>query len=266
MFARLVLAAAVTGLLVAPWVAADDPPKKPAPAKDRVADLLQKLHHQTVSFDANPSDVPVFELLQALGKKHDITFVVREKAFRDDGVENVREAKANLTATRLDGFTLHQFLTVTLADLNATYLVRTNCVEVVPLNVAAKEAKVPADEDGEYRLKHPLVSAVYRERPLNEAVAELADLYELNVVVAPQAGDNRSGFVSARLLNVPADEALELLAVQADLRLVRKGNAYLITSPGHADGLFSEALDKERAKAELQRLKITPLPPPGADK
>src|SRR5437763_558178 len=88
----------------------------------------------------------------------------------------------------------------------------------------------PGAEKGTVQLAEPLVSVVYKEKPLNEALADLAEEFDLNVVVAPQAGDSRMAFVTARLLNVPADKALELIAVQADLRVVRKGTAFLVTS------------------------------------
>ena len=106
------------------------------------------------------------------------------------------------------------------------------------------------------------MSAVFKEKPLNEAVAKIAEMYDLTVVVSPQAGDAKTGFVTARLLNVPADKALELLALQCDLRVVRRGNAFLITSKDQANELFNEKLDKERQKIEMQKLREAPAKPP----
>ena len=120
------------------------------------------------------------------------------------------------------------------------------------------------NEDGRQSLKEPLVSAVFKEKPLNEAVAAIAERYDLTAIVSPQAGDGRAGFITARLLNVPADRALELLAVQADLRVVRKGAAYLITSREHADGMYQESMEKERAKIELEKFRQMPPPRPEA--
>ena len=54
------------------------------------------------------------------------------------------------------------------------------------------------------------------------------------------------------------------LALQADLRVVRKGAAYLITSREHADGLFQEEMEKERAKIELDKFRKMPPPRPEA--
>ncbi|MBY0458451.1 MAG: hypothetical protein K2V38_14020, partial [Gemmataceae bacterium] len=112
----------------------------------------------------------------------------------------------------------------------------------------------------------PLVSAVAKEKPFNEAVARIAEQYDLTVVVAPQAGDAKTGFVTARLLNVPADQAIELLALQCDLRVVRKGKAYFVTGRDHANDLFNEAQDIERRKIELKKFRDAPPVPPMPEK
>ncbi|MDB5311756.1 MAG: hypothetical protein JWO38_5958 [Gemmataceae bacterium] len=270
MVPRVAVVVVLAGLVVASgWVWGQPPPAPPAdavrPKADQTAEILSVLRSR-VAYDGPLNETTLAELLATLGKKHKLTFVVRDRAFRDAGVDSVREAKPDMTATRLDGMSLHRFLDLVLDSQGATYLVRRDHVEIVPIAYAIKEAKVTgADDDGATRLPHPLVSAIYREKPLNEAVADLAAEYDLTVIVSPQAGDNKTGFVTARLLNVPADEALELLAVQADLRVVRKGAAFLITGKDHANELFGERLDHERQKIEVDRLRFappTPQPPP----
>src|SRR5262249_11837855 len=107
----------------------------------------------------------------------------------------------------------------------------------------------------------PLISFIVKEKPLNETVEQIAKLYDLTVVVSPQAGDARTGFVSARLLNMPAEKALELLALQADLRVVRRGAAFFITSKDHANEIFTEEVEKELKKIELMKLRETLVKP-----
>ena len=60
-----------------------------------------------------------------------------------------------------------------------------------------------------------------------------------------------------------ADDALDLIATQADLRVVRQGKTFLITSPEHASVLFEERMEKERRQIELERLRQTPFGPLG---
>jgi len=107
-----------------------------------------------------------------------------------------------------------------------------------------------------------LVSLVVKEKPFNEVIDKLAEMYDLSVVICPQSGDGRTGFVTARLKNVTPAVAIELLAVQCDLRVIRKGNAFLITSRDHANELHNEKFERERQKIELLKFREAPLPKP----
>jgi hypothetical protein len=242
----------------------DDP--KPAKKLDPAEAVLAGLAREVNLGDQNVNDIPLFELLQGATKKSGLTFTINEDAFKQLGNPNIRETRPNLAVTQLRGISLRQFLNITLDSLGATYLLRNGTIEVVPLQFAAKVTKSATSEgeDGRVRLTEPLVSAVLKEKPLNEVVAQIAEMYDLTVVVSPQAGDARTGFVTARLLNVPADKALELLALQCDLRVVRRGAAFLITSRDHANELFDENLERQRKKIELQKLREAPTKPPPA--
>jgi hypothetical protein len=243
-------------------------PKTPAKTVDLPERIIDALAHEfPEKQDFNLNDVPLFELLQDLSKKFAVPFVINEESFKAVGRPNLREEKPTVSLTTLRDLSVHQFLTTTLDSLGATYLVKGNGIEIVPVQHAAKLAKIPVDqgEDGRARLTQPLVSAIFKEKPLNEAVAAVAEKYDLTVVVSPQAGDARTGFVSARMLNMPADKALELLALQADLRVVRRGAAFLITSKEHATELFNEKLDRERQKIELEKFRVAPPPKPASE-
>lgn len=253
-------------LIAAPAPAEDRKPVEVKPAKktdptERILDALA----QTVALPDNTKvgEWQLSELLQALGKRHEVNFVLNELSFKTDRGDSfaIGEQKTSAAA----GTSLHQFLGAALESLNATYLVRNGAIEIVPVAHAAMIAKAKAKVDpieGRPRLEEPLVSAIIKEKPLNEAVAKIAEMYDLSVVVGPQAADAKTGFVTARLLNVPADKALELLTLQCDLRIVRRGAAYYITSKDHATELFNEKLDKERQKIEVQKLKEAPALPP----
>jgi len=264
---RFLMALAVGLALAAPVPAQDE--AQPAKAKagpDALAVLLEKLHSQEVQFKegTNINDIPLFELIHDLSKRYDVTFVINEESFKAEQMPNIKEMKPNLSATQLRGLTLHQFLTTVFDSVGATYLVKGKVIEIVPPTHAARVTKTTVEQLDDVRkaLAQPLVSFVAKEKPLNEALALLADRYDLSVVLAPQAGDARTGFVTARLLNVPAETALELLAVQCDLRVVRKGTAFLVTSKDHADGMFNEQMDRERAKIELEKFRAMPVGPP----
>jgi hypothetical protein len=261
------MALAVGLALAAPVPAQDEAqPAKAKAGQDALAALLDKLHSQEVQLreGTNINEIPLFELLQDLSKRYDVPFVINEESFKAENEPNIKEKKPTLSATQLRGLTLHQFLTTTLDSMGATYMVKGKTIEIVHPVHAARLTKTAVDQIDDVRkmLAQPLVSFVAKEKPLNEAIAQLADRYDLSVVVSPQAGDARTGFVTARLLNVPAETALELLATQCDLRVVRKGTAFLITSKDHADGMFNEQMDRERAKIELEKFRAMPVGPP----
>jgi hypothetical protein len=266
---RLLVLVCALALTATPALAGDPKPAKRADPTEALLDVLE----QEFQFKdgANINEIPLFELLQDLAKRHGITFVINEESFQTHGLPDAKEMKPKVAATGLRGLKLRQFLALSLDSMGAAYLIKNSTIEIVPIAHAQKVTKsAPKLElDGNIpqmgeapRLVEPLVSAVIKEKPLNETVAKLAEMYDLTVVVCPQSGDARTGFVSARLLNVPADKSLELLALQADLRVVRRGTAYLITSKDHANELFNEKLDKERQKVELQKLKEAPAKPP----
>lgn len=263
---RLVLLVTACALAFAAPGFAGEEVKAPAKKTDPVERVLATLADAEVNLgNINPNETPLIELLTFLSKSHGVNFVVLEEQFKAEGRPNVKEEKPKSGATAAGGQNMHQFLSTTLESMGATYLLRNGTIEIVPVRYAAKACKAALDGVGEEsespRLREPLVSAVIKEKPLNEAVAKLAEVYDLNVVVAPQAGDAKTGFVTARLLNVPADKAVELLAIQCDLRVVRKGNAFLITSRDQSNELFGEKLERERQKIELEKLRDAP--PPG---
>ncbi|MBA4188602.1 MAG: hypothetical protein C0467_11430 [Planctomycetaceae bacterium] len=246
MSSRFLFALAVGLTFVAPAYADPDVPKKPDPT----ADLLAKLG-KPVDLDKN-DDIQLDNLAGLLQQKFGIVAVVNVKAFTTFGEGDANGLHLKIPSRK--GLPLGVVVRQILDKIDATFLVRRAHIEIVPVGFASQETK-------NKRLEEPLVSVIFKEKAFNEAVAELAEEYDLTVVVAPQSGDARMGFVTARLLNVPADKALELLALQCDLRVVRKGNAYLISSRDHVNEMFGERLEKERQKIEVEKLRQAPTAP-----
>ena len=79
-----------------------------------------------------------------------------------------------------------------------------------------------------------MVSTVVKNRPFERAVGELADTYGFTVVIAAQVADTAKAIVSARLMNVPFPTAIEVLAQNAGLKVVRRDNTFIISSVEHA--------------------------------
>src|SRR5581483_4109469 len=198
--ARFLLTLAATLALVAGPAAAQptEPVKAKAAPDDALVDLLDKLHKQEVNLQGtNLNDTPLEELLTKLSRQHNVTFVVTKVL--ELAQPDIRTKRPSLAATELRGLTLHQFLTTVLGSMQATYLVKGKMIEIVTPTYAAKVtgAGLAAHWEAHPELAQPLVSAVIREEPFNEAAAQIGDWYNLSLVIAPQAGDGRMRFVSA---------------------------------------------------------------------
>jgi len=255
MFLRLVMALAA-GLACADFVPAADPPQL---QQDNTSELLHVLFNKQVEVEGNINDMSLMDLLTVLSKKHGITFAINNESFKAEGGMEISEKKPSVASTKVNGMTLHQLLVRVLDSLGGTYIIKGSVVEVVPLAHAAKMAKAETDMDvnGNLSLKEPLVCAIIKQKPLADAIDLLASRYDLSVTITPQARDGSGSAVSARLMNLPADKAIEMLAVQCDLRVVRKGNAFLITSREHAKTLLAEQVETDRQKIELEKLRAS---------
>jgi hypothetical protein len=84
----------------------------------------------------------------------------------------------------------------------------------------------------------PLVYAVFKERPFQDALTTLGHAAGVNVILDGRAaGDFK---VTAELNAVPFDAALRVLANMHDLKVVRVANIYYVTSPKNACQLQKE--------------------------
>jgi tetratricopeptide (TPR) repeat protein len=88
---------------------------------------------------ANITEIPLFELLQDLSKRHQVTFIIMEEYFVAEMIMNIKDAKAKLTATQLRGLKLGNFLDIVLASMNATYIVRPDYIEITTFNRRLEE-------------------------------------------------------------------------------------------------------------------------------
>jgi hypothetical protein len=258
MSARFPIALTIALALSAdPAIAQNQPGRKP----DATAELLTRLR--------KPMDQPRLDNISLdkfavrIGEMVGVPVLINESAFK--GIDpHGNPGGLMIKVTEVKGMTTSNTLNHALSHLESTFLVYKDHIEIVPIAFAAKETKniAPTEDDGPVRLAQPLVSMIFKEKPLNDAVAELAEEYNLTVIVFPQSGDARTGFVSARFLNTPADKALELLALQCDLRIVKKANTFMITSRDHSNDLFNERNEREKAKIELDKFRTSPFFPP----
>jgi hypothetical protein len=246
--------ALATGLLTATTPALAQPAKASARI-DPLSSLLAKLREPVDLHNAD-GEIKLRDLVSFTAERLGVPVLLGPNVSVDDGTQIVMRTHSGKLA-------IGKSLNALLAQRELTFLTRKDHLEIVTLNHAATETRNPNHENGATNgLTQPLISMVIKETPLNEAVAEIAEECDATVIVTPQAGDAKAAFVSARLLNVPLGKALELLALQCDLRVLKRGNAYVLTSADHANAIFGQKLERERQLAEVEKLKPSPFAPP----
>jgi hypothetical protein len=218
---------------------------KPAPTPS----LSQKLN-QRVKFDGiEDARTTLGDALDKLAKLGDVAFDVDESAFKAENVVEV--LKTEIATTPIPAMknvrfstVLHKVLSrIPTATAGATFLVRGDSIEITTVafqNVAVwGGTNVP---------RLPLVNLVLEKTPLEDAVKELAELSDFNIVVDNRVADKMKVPVSAKFLNTPLDTALRFLTDMADLRTVHLDNVLYVTTKENA-AVLEERLEKEKGPA-----------------
>jgi hypothetical protein len=125
----------------------------------------------------------------------------------------------------------------------ATFLVRRDGIEITTNQFVAAEIY----GSGYQGPQTPLVYAAFDRQPLDEALKELADQTEANVLIDNRAGEKSKTAVSGKFANVPLDTVVRLLTDMADLRPVHLDNVLYVTTKENASALEAR-LDKERTR------------------
>src|SRR5581483_4009467 len=81
----------------------------------------------------------------------------------------------------------------------------------------------------------PTVNVAFRDRPLEQALADLAGQAGVSVVLDPRVPERDKLLVTAQLLNTPIDTAVRVAAELAGQKAVALGsNVFYVTTPDHA--------------------------------
>lgn len=216
---------------------------------DPIADTVAKLR-QPLKLNQELDGMQLKDLIAFVEKDHKLKFIVDENAFKSAGEASILDKKLTIKQS-VGGLRVGKALSIMLSSIAAAYIVHKDHIGIVP--VPERESVVR-------------VTGVYKERPLNEVLAEIADDCDVTILVAPQSGDARMTFINSRLLNVPLESAIELLAVQADLRVVKRKGAYLVTGKDHANEMNEETHNTAMRKIELESLRAGNPPKPAPAK
>lgn len=103
-----------------------------ADVPETIKRLESILENKRVNLETPLNGLTLKALLDTLRDKYQIPFFVREDLFRAGGeVEPINDKKFQINSS-LNGVTLGSFLDVVLLDINASYIVRPEYIEIVP--------------------------------------------------------------------------------------------------------------------------------------
>lgn len=222
----------------------------PAKSDDavRVRAWQDKLN-QPVTLEGAPHGmVTLAEFLNWLGTKHGLGLVINSAAFRRDAqIDDLGSRPIHIP--QVPNQRLGRYLRILLDQVEAVYVVRADHVEITTL--AAAYAGDPISDLEAPLRTFPLVYTVFEQRPLHEALQELADLTDCTVVLDGNRSQERRDMpVSATFKNVPLNSAVEVLADMAELKSVRIGKVIYVTSAENAQVLLQE--QEKRGMAVVQ--------------
>jgi len=220
------------------------PAEKEEPPPFARAFELAALLEKTIDYaGVEGKEIKLGEELERIQKLYKVTFDVNEKAFAAELMADALEVKIAdpnpippmKTTLRT---ALRRILSRVAPKSRATLLIRKDHLEITTENAVRAEFGMPPAK-GEERLP-PLVTCEVNKLPLEAALARVALLADVNIVLDGRASKQGETTTSARLLNVPVDTAVRLLADMAGLEVVRMHNVFYVTTPANATKVRKE--------------------------
>jgi hypothetical protein len=192
------------------------------------------------------------EVLDELAKQYDVTFNVNERAFEAEGLKDVLN-----TPVVTDGKPLPKLKNVAFAKVvqkiltrvpvksGAIYLVKTDSIEITTRRAALPDLCLDSS-----RRDLPLVHCEFDKLPLADALKEVADAADFEIILDARMAEGAKAPITASLDNVPVDTAVQLLADMADLKSVLIDNVLYVTLKENARTLEAENLKRKTAAQE----------------
>ncbi len=232
----------LSGLLV--LVPAGAEPARTAPPAKLEESLSAKLFRPVKFSGFDDPGLKLKDALEKLSKDYAVEIEVNEPAFKATGMDDVLSAPvAEKPIRKSDRIRLDRLLRTILVRLpipgGATYVLRRDGIEITTVQTA--RAQIWGGHNGPFL---PLVQATFEQKPLAEALREMAEQTEYNVVLDNRAGERGKAEVSARFVNTPLDTAVNFVADMVDLRTVLLDNVIYVTTRENA-ALMESRLKKD---------------------
>ena len=217
-----------------------------APSPKQELTLPQKLSKRVTFAGFDDPRLTLKDALDHLSKLGDVTFDINEKAFQTDNVQDVHKSEIvsmnPIPAMKNVRFStvLRKVLSRVPSESGATYLVREDTIEITTGTFQSQEIW------GDFTGPHlPLVNVTLDKSSLEDALKELSEQTEFNIVLDNRAAEKAKTTVTARLRNTPLDSALRILSDMTDLRSVHLDNMLYVTTKENAAALEAR-IEKEQ--------------------
>jgi hypothetical protein len=164
---------------------------------------------------------------------------------------------------------------VSATETGATYVIRPDGIEMTTWTFKEVEFyrhRVPPDHSPPAPLDDnapeglnvgyrnlPLVQAEFDKRPLEEAFKELADATECSVILDPRVSE-RAKPVTAALINLPLDTAVEMLANMSGLSVLFRDRGLYVTTKENIDAMQKELTERIRPQAAFDGMPVCQVP------
>jgi hypothetical protein len=216
-------------------------------------DYLAERLIEAVNFDGfDDPRTTLQDALDYLADRYDLSFDIDESAFvrRDGkGLGNIQISEnrpiLQMRAASLDAV-LNKILSRLPPDTEPTFLVQRRGIVITSKKAASK--LVLGDES---KPLPPLVHAKYENRPLQEALNDIAHRADVNVVLDNSIAEKAGETVSARFMNTPVDSAVRVLADRYNFTSLRMDNVIYVTTRERAAKLRE---DIERDKKQARQM------------
>jgi hypothetical protein len=209
-------------------------------------DYLMERLRDTVNFDGLDDPRTTFQdALEYLRDRFDLTFDVDVAAFTRQNAKDIRKhlIVGDDPIEKLRGVPLDTVLSKLMSRLpfetDPIYLIRRNGIVITTKKQASK--LILGDEN---KPLPPLVFAKFEKIQLNEALADISNHTDVNIVMDESVAAKGEEKVSARFMNTPVDTAVRILADRHGFTSLRMDNVIYVTSREKAVKLHEE-IEKE---------------------
>lgn len=243
---RLVILAGVFGVVLSFVAAAPAPGKKGTKGEPISLVALRTVVPEFEEMPVDPAtkftDV-LQSLTQKMSKDHglDIHININMRAIEEAGLNEEKildlAPVAEKALPKMRNVTLERYLQRLLERVSekgpiasgATLLVKRDGIEITTTKALLKQ--IWGDHPGPFL---PLVHATMEKSLLEDALKELAEQSEYNIVLDARVGEKAKTPVTGQFLNTPLDTAVKLLADMAELSIFLQDNTIYVTTRDNA--------------------------------